>query len=191
MNHHRLKCWPTYFAAIVAGDKPFDVRREDDRTFAVGDEITMVELDKDDRLGEPTGREAAYCVTYVLRGSPFLPHGLAVLGLRRLHDCEMLEALQLVTGERRRQVEVEGWSRDHDDAHGAGEIALAAAAYALQSGLADHSVSRRLREQRVVDALWPWEWSWWKPASPLRMLVKAGALILAEIERRLRAGERL
>lgn len=30
---------------------------------------------------------------------------------------------------------------------------------------------------------WPWSRAWWKPASRRRCLIKAGALILAEIER--------
>jgi hypothetical protein len=32
--------------------------------------------------------------------------------------------------------------------------------------------------------LWPWDPSWWKPSpDPIRNLVKAGALIAAEIDR--------
>lgn len=31
--------------------------------------------------------------------------------------------------------------------------------------------------------VWPWDESWWKPTTPRRDLVKAAALILAEIER--------
>lgn len=31
--------------------------------------------------------------------------------------------------------------------------------------------------------VWPWDESWWKPTNRRRDLVKAGALILAEIER--------
>ena len=35
---------------------------------------------------------------------------------------------------------------------------------------------------------WPWDVSWWKPSdSPIRNLVKAGALIAAEIDRLQRA----
>lgn len=30
---------------------------------------------------------------------------------------------------------------------------------------------------------WPWSREWWKPKNPRRDLVKAGALIVAEIER--------
>lgn len=34
-----------------------------------------------------------------------------------------------------------------------------------------------------VPELWPWPSEWWKPTDVRRDLVKAGALILAEIER--------
>jgi hypothetical protein len=52
-------------------------------------------------------------------------------------------------------------------------MAKAAACYALGS---------QGWPQRGVN-FWPWDASWWKPASNRRNLVKAGALILAEIER--------
>lgn len=85
-----------------------------------------------------------------------------------------------VVRERHRQVEVEGWSPDHDDEHKCGELALAAAAYAsTAAGRMDGSVA----VLSMANKLWPWRWAWWKPGDPRRMLVKAGALIIAEIER--------
>lgn len=96
--------------------------------------------------------------------------------------------------ERMRQQRAEGWTIDHDDAHTAGELALAAACYAFPPP-----------RPAPLLRLWPWERSWWKPnavnaADPLHAaggparggdwiearvqdLQKAGALILAEIER--------
>lgn len=73
--------------------------------------------------------------------------------------------------ERRRQVEEEGWSGPHDDGHEGGQLADAAACYALGT--------ERVRSFK----LWPWDWKWWKPADRRRDLVRAGALIVAEIER--------
>ena len=79
--------------------------------------------------------------------------------------------------ERRRQVEVEGWTPEHDDAeHLPDELALAAASYICAD------------EGDAPPAIWPWDWRWWKPSTPRRNLVKAGALILAEIERLDRMG---
>lgn len=87
-----------------------------------------------------------------------------------------------VLAERRRQVDVEGWTSEHDDTHRDGELALAAACYAMSSaGLARHQFR----------GWWPWDWAWFKRSPGRRELVKAGALILAEIERRDRHAERI
>lgn len=78
-----------------------------------------------------------------------------------------------VLAERARQMTHEGWTPAHDDAHTQMEMAAAAAVYALYASGWDKS----------ADAFWPWSGTWWKPSTPRRNLVKAGALILAEIER--------
>jgi len=77
-----------------------------------------------------------------------------------------------VLAERKRQISVEGWTPEHDDEHSNGEIARAAAAYAYPELTAIESV-----------CVWPWGPDWWKPKDERRNLVRAGALILAEIER--------
>ncbi|RWC28111.1 MAG: hypothetical protein EOS70_27755 [Mesorhizobium sp.] len=84
-----------------------------------------------------------------------------------------------VATERRRQVEVEGWTPEHDDAHANGELAGAAACYAIGA-----TVSKLKWGHKSPPAIWPWRKSWWKiEGGARRMLVKAGALIIAEIER--------
>jgi hypothetical protein len=85
-------------------------------------------------------------------------------------------ALDVLT-ERRRQIEAEGWVPGHDDLHTSGEIALAAGAYALSSTF------YHADPYAAVLSVWPWDRKWLKPTTPRRDLVKAGALILAEIER--------
>ncbi|QOY96369.1 hypothetical protein IM543_11415 [Massilia sp. UMI-21] len=80
-----------------------------------------------------------------------------------------------VLAERRRQIEVEGWTPDHDDEHSAGQMAAAAACYALHTEPVGN-VGDYLR-------FWPWDASWWKPRDRRSNLVRAGALILADIER--------
>ncbi|MBE5528411.1 hypothetical protein A9J41_12950 [Laribacter hongkongensis] len=82
-----------------------------------------------------------------------------------------------VLNERRRQMDVEGWTPEHDDAHENGEIATAAICYVLYSN-ADTST-----KHLMVPQGWPWDYAWWKPTTPRRDLVKAAALLLAEIER--------
>lgn len=80
-----------------------------------------------------------------------------------------------VLAERQRQQSVEGWTPEHDDIHAGGQLADAAASYALYAHInaADFD----------IPDVWPWDKQWWKPGSPRRNLVKSGALILAEIER--------
>lgn len=102
------------------------------------------------------------------------------------------KAVEDVLAERQRQVEVEGWSRNHDDKHDGGQLAFAAAAYADDAGWQMHE-ARFGEAPKHADGVrdfgqhaplsWPWEEEWWKPHTPRRELVKAGALILAEIER--------
>jgi hypothetical protein len=85
-------------------------------------------------------------------------------------------AIADITAERERQISFEGWSPDHDDAHGEGQIAFAAACYSLS-----HYFSKPHSE--LLERLWPWAFAWWKPTDRRRDLVKAGALIVAEIDR--------
>lgn len=91
--------------------------------------------------------------------------------------------------ERMRQLSTEGFSRERDDGYVQGELAAAAGCYA-------HTACLRTGEYESSEAgmnvwrFWPWAKRWWKPsADPRRNLVKAGALILAEIERLDRAAE--
>ena len=94
----------------------------------------------------------------------------------------MTHAARDVLAERQRQIEVEGWTPENDDAYQSGDIADAAACYAM--------TSPRMRGDRSAPFDWPWVGRWWKPTDRRRNLVKAGALILAEIERLDRAALR-
>lgn len=92
-------------------------------------------------------------------------------------------ALQDVVIERLRQMQVKGWSIDSDDTRVRGELADAAAAYATTS-------------QMLANAVWPFNGlagNWVGDQHPERrqMLVKATALLVAEIQRRDRAAARL
>lgn len=100
----------------------------------------------------------------------------------------MSKALDDVTAERRRQIEVEGCTEQHDDdEHLDGDLARAAATYALY----DLGVPG-MAEVEGLDSpqLWPWSLDWLKPKDRRRNLVRAGALIIAEIERLDRADAR-
>ena len=94
----------------------------------------------------------------------------------RIAELEVLAfnpALLDVISERQRQRAVEGWTSEHDDAYQNSELADAAACYAINA----HN------QGLSTPAHWPWAPDWWKQSGPRRDLVKAGALILAEIER--------
>lgn len=91
-----------------------------------------------------------------------------------MSEIEMTKAAADVLAERRRQIEAEGWTPEHDDGYKRDELACAAACYCMSSVgvLFDH-----------FEDMWPWDVNWFKRADPRRDLVKAAALILAEIER--------
>ncbi|EPL8454522.1 LysM peptidoglycan-binding domain-containing protein [Pseudomonas aeruginosa] len=84
-----------------------------------------------------------------------------------------------VQAERRRQITAEGWTPEHDDEHADGQMARAAACYALAGSSAPNDGTAAL----LVSLAWPWDEQWWKPTTVRRDLVKACALALAEIER--------
>lgn len=88
-----------------------------------------------------------------------------------------------IADERLRQVQEEGWSPEHDDEHAGGEMADAAACYAASSVSLKREVVFRGERMGVWRNVWPFAHSWWKPKSRRRDLVRAAALIVAEIER--------
>lgn len=91
-----------------------------------------------------------------------------------------LSALADVVTERRRQIEMENWTPSHDDDHKNGELSAAAACYVMWA-------ANRLAEEPIgmssPPAWWPWDLKWWKPKTTRSDLVRAAAVILAEIER--------
>lgn len=83
----------------------------------------------------------------------------------------MKTGIELITDERKRQVDEEGWTAEHDDEHIEAMLAQAGVCYAMAD------------EMKFVGLYWPWDWEWWKPTTRIRDLTKAGALIAAEIDR--------
>ena len=84
-----------------------------------------------------------------------------------------------VLAESKRQITAEDFDASHDDMATRGQIAMAAGLYAIDAA---HLAAGRISLSHP-SSLWPWPEEWWKPAGSRRNLVKAGALILAEIER--------
>lgn len=91
-----------------------------------------------------------------------------------------MTGIELIAAERQRQVSVEGWTPEHDDLHIMGELPCASACYAM--AVIDGDIADI--EPFDFNAWWPWHPDWWKPSpDPIRNLVKAGALVAAEIDR--------
>lgn len=100
----------------------------------------------------------------------------------------MSQAARDVLAERSRQVEAEGWTPGHDDEHDKGEMAVAAALYALQRGAGPALwIASSKGNIGYIESIE----LWLKPCGPRRSLEKAGALILAEMERMDRAARRM
>ncbi|WP_321377022.1 hypothetical protein [Trichococcus shcherbakoviae] len=102
-------------------------------------------------------------------------------------------AIQLIARERKRQIEVEGFDVKHDDRHSMGQLASAAACYAM--GTRD-IFTGTIGSVGTIDCpspVWPFTPTWDKRAkhSRLKQLVIAGALIAAEIDRLYRGGHRI
>lgn len=90
----------------------------------------------------------------------------------------MSKATDDVLAECRRQIEAEGWTEERDDQHEFGDLAAACASYAGSAWL-----WFRCGEPDPSPALWPCAAKWWNPKNPRRDLVRAAALLIAEIER--------
>ena len=79
---HDLKTWPACFAAVKSGNKPFDVRLNEEN-FQVGDLLMLREFDPDTE--QYTGRTITRWVSYVLEGGLFgVQPGWCVLGFSEL-----------------------------------------------------------------------------------------------------------
>jgi len=105
-------------------------------------------------------------------------------------------SIDLIKEERRRQIKEMGYDDKHDDEHDKEELIQASKCYLEQVLLNSHimnfddSYNEKLRLYRDVKIpkKWPPEFTpgSWNPDSPIKDLVKAAALIAAEIDRRLR-----
>lgn len=91
---------------------------------------------------------------------------------------EDFKSIELIKSERERQVLQEGYSFEHDDTEKYGELSLAASIYACPKDFRDN-----------IKFCWPWDIEYLHEDythtidGRIRELVKAGALICAEIDR--------
>lgn len=108
----------------------------------------------------------------------------------QLRRKSMSKATDDVMAERQRQIESEGWAEEHDDRHDDRSLALAGVCYAQQYAgrawlLEDYADGAKRYQADGLPDDWPDSWAveWWKPKTPRRDLVRAAALLIAEIER--------
>lgn len=89
-----------------------------------------------------------------------------------------------VLAERRRQISELGRDEGHDVMQNKpGDLSRAAASYALNAGQALDLADKTTPSTDTPPAFWPWAPQWWNPKTAREDLVRAGALILAEIDR--------
>ena len=94
---------------------------------------------------------------------------------RTVAACCRAKVFEDIRKERHRQIEKEGFDAVHDQQHSEGRLALAAGCYA--------AFAFRAGRDLIVPDGWPWHHKWWKPKTPRKDLIRAAALIVAELEK--------
>ena len=96
-------------------------------------------------------------------------------------EIERRTGAELIAAERKRQIDQEGFTAEHDARWVDGELIEAAEAYI------GHAEVGAVLDDSEYD--WPWDHATFKPGTKISDLVKAGALIAAEIDRRKATGK--
>ncbi len=95
--------------------------------------------------------------------------------------------IQLISEERKRQILGEGFNLRRDQQYEDGELARAAATYALPDNYRSYhkNAGPGFLHDPMAPKTWPWMDEFWKPdhLDRIKDLTKAGALIAAEIDR--------
>lgn len=99
----------------------------------------------------------------------------------------MKTGIELIADERKRQIELEGWTAEHDAQHNEGELANAACVYAMTNDMISFMDADWGNDMYLH--FWPFDLDWLKKDKTdetekrIRDLAKAGAMIAAEIDR--------
>lgn len=91
-----------------------------------------------------------------------------------------------VFAERKRQIDQEHYSHEHDDEYDQNELIRAASSYlshVIGRGWVFKETCPETYQDEEAPDLWPWDLDFWKPKNPRRDLVRAAALLIAEIEK--------
>lgn len=103
----------------------------------------------------------------------------------------MKTGVELISEERKRQINVEGYTEQHDSNHKTSEFVYAAIAYiesakvginCAEIGNGNTNKNEIMIRKTEMGRYYPFGWNF-KPSNDIRDLVKAGALIAAAIDR--------
>ena len=97
-----------------------------------------------------------------------------------------------VLNERNRQINQENYSAEQDDQYQNNELLRASVGYAehvVARGWVYSDANPEKYQSEEESEFWPWPSESWKPKNPRADLVRATALLIAEIERMDRASE--
>lgn len=154
-HENRLRFLNSFLADVAVTRR---IRREDARE-------PKPQADVSDVSGEPAAHSEP-----VPRMTP-MPQVIKSKSLDKEYE---MNGSELIAAERQRQIEVEGYRSSNDDGYRDGQLVKAAIAYLINvvpCGLGSGS------------QFWPWRKEFWKPYSQRANLIRAGALIAAELDR--------
>lgn len=103
-------------------------------------------------------------------------------GAPSAQDVDLGTGVKAIAAERQRQLQAEGFTREDDQQYQRGELARAATAYVQLAAMDLRDGGRDHIAWHGPAAAWPWAPEWWKPVDARRDLVRAGALIAAQID---------
>jgi hypothetical protein len=104
-----------------------------------------------------------------------------------------MNGIEWIAAERRRQIEAEGWTPEHDDQHQDSELAFAACYYAMPCMIVRHCGEHLcpiVPGDFFKETGWDQKWAKRDKKGRIQRLAVAGALIAAEIDRLKREAER-
>lgn len=132
------------------------------------------------------GSQLIVCTTKVLTLLKF--ENPKELNMTINHSKAVLDVLN----ERARQIGQENYSAEHDDQYQNNELLRAGVGYAehvVARGWVYSDANPEKYQSEEESEFWPWPSESWKPKNPRADLVRAAALLIAEIERIDRASE--
>lgn len=98
-----------------------------------------------------------------------------------------MTGIEMIAAERKRRVTVEGYTTaGHDEFHDKGELLEAAACYIGAALCCERGYDEgaTISHVAITSVAFPWDRELWKPSmNPIDNLLKAGALVAAEIDR--------